>query len=171
MAELLAASRPPRAAIALPRSAAPSAILAPSAVICSLGAIGLQLLPLVRGQLAANRQKETRIPFFQLSPSLRHLVNLGQDLAFIRLIVAHQRFHLNFGLLHTGTQVNQLLAMLLHDVVHSLPLLVGQLQPLYKLRIIPPASVVTLWPHRSLKWGAMVPKSRPSSVPATLRER
>jgi hypothetical protein len=53
----------------------------PPRPLCVARAVCLHLLPLLRRQLAANRQQEARIRLFQLRARLRHLVDLGQNLA------------------------------------------------------------------------------------------
>ena len=57
---------------------------------------------IARRQFAANRQQEARIRLLQLGPRLRHLVDLGQNLGFVRLIVLDQRFQLKLRLLRNA---------------------------------------------------------------------
>jgi len=75
------------------------------------GAISLQLLPLIRRQLAAYLQQEPRIRLLQLGPGLGHLVDLCQNLRLVRRILAHQRLQFQLGLLQAPPQIHQRLPM------------------------------------------------------------
>ena len=131
------------------------------------GAVCLQLLPLLRRQLAANGEQEARIRLFELSAGLGDLVDLGQDLAFVGLVFAHHRLEFEFRLLHRGAKVDELLAMLQERFVHSLALCVGQLQLRYELGIVPPLSMIAVRSEGSFKRRPMVSKSRAVARAAT----
>ena len=80
------ATRPAARRSSLPRPCPPWSIRPPvhrPAALLSRAMLAeiLHLLPLLRRQLAAKGQQETRIRFFQLRPRLCHLVDLGQNLA------------------------------------------------------------------------------------------
>ena len=75
-----------------PMPAAPLSIAVPAMPRLSVsGAVGLQLLPLLGRELAANGQKEAGVGLFQFGAGLRNLVDLRQNLRLIRRIIAHQR--------------------------------------------------------------------------------
>lgn len=136
------------------------ATLAPALSIRMIGAEGLYQLPLLGSKPGANGQQETGIRFFQLGPRLSNLVNLSQDFGFVGLIVAHQRFQRQFGLLQAGSQINQLLAVFQQNTVKCLALHIGQLQPLYLLGIVPPAAVAVLWSKCPLHRWLAISESR-----------
>ena len=92
-----------------------------------LGAQRLQLLPLFRRQLGAQRQQKARIGFFQFRTRLRYLVDRRHNRVLIRLIGVNQRPHRKLGLLQIGPQIDQPHAMLLQNPVHRLALILGQL--------------------------------------------
>ena len=123
----------------------------------------LHLLPLLGRQLAAKRQQVPRIRLFQLCPGLRHLVDPGQNLGLVRLVVLHQRLKRQLRLFQGSPQIHKRLPMRQQDIVHRLPLCVGQLQPLHDLRIVPPFSLVALPPKRPLKRRPMLSESRSRS--------
>jgi hypothetical protein len=132
---------------------------AATALLTMVLTVSLQLLPLVRRQFPANRQKEARIRLFQLRPGLRHLVDPGQNPGFVRLIFLHQRLQRQLRFFQARLQVNQLLPMRKKDIVHRLPLRIGQLQLRHHLRIVPPAPLVAPRTESPLKWGSMITKS------------
>jgi hypothetical protein len=106
-----------------------------------VGPEGLDQLPLVWRELAANGQQIARIGLFELRAGLRHLVDLAQDLGLIGLVVAHQRLHCQLGFFDIAPQVDQRFPMLKKNAVKTFALVVGQLQPLHDLGIVPPAAV------------------------------
>ena len=150
--------------VILPIAALPSIASLPGApllhVLLAIGLKLLQRLPLVGCQLSADAQQETCVGFFELSPSGSDLVDLGQNLGFVRLIVAHQGLHLELGLLQIGMEVNQPFAMREQRGVHLLALSIGELERVNNLGVIPPAAMVPLGAHRLFKGGPMLSKAR-----------
>lgn len=135
-------------------------------VLLAIGLKLLQRLPLVGCQLGANAEQETRIGFFELSPSGSDLVDLRHNLGFVRLVVAHQGLHLELGLLQIGMEVNQSFAMREHRRVHLLALGVSELERINDLGVVPPAAVVALGAHRLFKGRAVLSKARSHAATA-----
>ena len=102
---------------------------------------GLQLFPLVRLQLHPNVQQKKRIRLFQLCARAHDLVGLRFNRRAVRSIGLHQRSHLQLHLLQIGLQVDQLHAMVLQNSIHYLALIVGQVQLLHDVRVVPEPSV------------------------------
>jgi len=149
--------------LALSVAAGPSVTPLPgSTLLHVLLAIGLKLLkrlPLVRCELGADAEQETRIGLFELSPSGSDLVDLRQNLGFVRLVVAHQGLHLQLGLLQIGMEVNQPFAMREQRGVHLLALSISELERVNNLGVIPPAAVVALGTHRLFKGRPVLSKA------------
>src|ERR1035438_6632782 len=118
-----------------------TALLPVATLLSMVGAEGLHLLPLLGGQFGPDGKQVARVRLFQLCPRLRHLIDLGQNLAFIRLVVADQRLHRQFRFLHIASQIDESLPMFQQRCIERLLLLVGQLQLLGDFRIVPPPAV------------------------------
>src|SRR5581483_4008963 len=74
---------------------------------------------------------------FQFGACLGDLIDLRQNRIFIGVIGTHQWLHLQLRLLYVGAQINQRHPMLLQNSIHRLALIVGQLEALHNLRIVP----------------------------------
>ena len=156
--------------VALPASARTTFAPLPLAtLLLVLLAIGLKLLerlPLVRGELGADGEKETRIGFLQLGASGSDLVDLRQNLAFVGLVVAHQGLHLELSLLEVGVEVNQLFTMREQRGVELLALRVGELERVNNLGIVPPAAVIALGAHGLFEGRPVLTKAGAASTTA-----
>lgn len=153
---------------ALAVHALPASILAPAAAIATaiftpVFVHRLHLLPLVGGQLAANRQQKTGIRFFQLGPGLSDLVDRRQNGRFVRLIGLHQRLHGDFSFLEICVEIDQLNAMVLHDAIHRFALIVRELELRNNSGIIPELPVSSVGPESALHGRPMLPEPRSHS--------
>jgi hypothetical protein len=86
----------------------------------TLGFLCLKGLPLFGGEHSAQPEKHAGVGFFELSPGLRHAVDLGENLALIWLICRKQGLHRGFLFPHTGAKVHQAGAVLLKYRLHFL---------------------------------------------------
>jgi hypothetical protein len=98
----------------------------------------LELGPLVGRKHVANTEEHLGVCFFELSTSLGCVVDLGKNFVRIWRIRGEHRLHEDLLLLNVGSQVDQLKAALLQDVIHTLLLVRSEIQFLNQVRIMPP---------------------------------
>src|ERR1039457_5813530 len=102
---------------------------------------GLQLLPLVLRENAADAQQETGIGLFEFGAGLRDLVDLSQDFGFVGRVGCHHRLHGDFFPLRIGVEIDEAQAILLEDVIHLFLLIGAEAELLDHLRVVPPAAL------------------------------
>src|ERR1035441_5714295 len=119
----------------------PRAALAGTTAAFRAWPFGLQLLPLVLCENAADAQQETGIGLFQFGAGLRDLVDLSQDFGLVGGVGGHHRLHGDFFLLQIGVEVDQAQATLLEDVIHFFLLVGVEAELLDHLRVVPPAAL------------------------------
>src|SRR6266567_1395986 len=129
---------------------------------------GLELLPLVGGELGSDGQQKARIRLLKLGTGLGDLVDLGQDLLFVGLIGADERFHAEFGLVDGAAHVDELLAMLQQNVIHAFALILGQVELFDHGGIVPPAAGGAQT-EGSLERGPVHPEARTGALARLLR--
>src|ERR1039458_6550146 len=79
---------------------------------------GLQLLPLILRENAADAQQQTGIGLFEFGAGLRDLVDLSQDFGLVGRVGGHQRLHGDLFLLRRGVEIDEAQAILQEDVIH-----------------------------------------------------
>ena len=100
----------------------------------------LNLLPLIGREFGSEREEEASVSLFQFRARLCDLVDLAHDCGLVGLIGFDERLHGNFSFFDICAQVDELFAVLLEDVVHGFPLIVGELELFDDLWIVPPAT-------------------------------
>ena len=98
----------------------------------------LQLLPLGQRKHTAEIQRHGCELALQLSSRFKHLVHLLIDLRFVGAVGIHQSLQLQVLLLSLDLVVNQVHSVLIKDLVELGQLLIGKLQLLGDLRVLPP---------------------------------
>src|ERR1035441_7332089 len=96
----------------------PRAALAGTTAAFRAWPFGLQLLPLVLRENAADAQQETGIGLFEFGAGLRDLVDLSQDFGFVGRVGCHHRLHGDFFPLCIGVEIDEAQAILLVDFIH-----------------------------------------------------
>src|ERR1039458_4836657 len=119
----------------------PRAALAGTTAAFRAWPFGLQLLPLVLRENAADAQQETGIGLFEFGAGLRDLVDLSQDLGFVGRLGCHHRLHGDFFPLRIGVEIDEAQAILLEDVIHLFLLVGAEAELLDHLRVVPPAAL------------------------------
>jgi hypothetical protein len=85
-----------------------------------MGLICPERFPLFGGKHSAQAEEHAGVRFFQFCSRLGHVVNLGQDLALVRLIRRKQGLHRHLLFSHSGAKIHQAGTTLLEDCLHSL---------------------------------------------------
>lgn len=99
-----------------------------------------QLLPLLRREGLAKIEQHVRIGLLEVGARLGHGIDLRKDLRFVGLVGFDHGMEQRFLLLEVGIEVDQLEPVLQKDVVHLVLLLIGEVQLLGEMRIVPPAT-------------------------------